>query len=202
MKSFLLALVALFALCGCTQEDVDRAEVAQQKAQSILDQARAAEAQATAALGQIAALAAMVDQAKGDALLARGTQALEMARDGVAAAQALVSTAGVGVDAAKKSHAAGGLTVEVVIQTVLALAAGLVPALGVLIPLINKYRTALKLTAAHGDSMERVARSAADLDPQEADITAQAVKNAKENARQSQLAAGVADLIAAARGKG
>lgn len=180
-----IIFLALF-LCGCTQGDIDRAKAAQVKAKQVLEQAKSAEATVSAAYIEIKAIAEQLGREKGAALMARVDKALATASDGVHVAQAMVDASGVIVVAAEKSKAAGGLTIDAVLAGIIAFFTGGASIATAVMPIINRYKRAIMVTAAHADRMEE-------------SETQDDVDLAKRISIAEQATAGVTAIIASAR---
>jgi hypothetical protein len=197
---YLIVLTACFALGGCSfDEAIARAESATKTANMVAERAEIALAGTEKA---IAIAQSVVIQAKTVADATGSEQAkaaVETAKNALATAEAIlpsvrtaandaklaVASAESSVQAAKAAQAAGGSGLEIIIAAI----AGFIPALIPVISLaksLSQARTAIKLTAAHADAME-----SAETDAE--------VKTAKDNAIQSQLAAGVHNLIQTVR---
>ncbi len=170
----ILSAILILCLTGCSQQQVDRAEQLS---------ARANEAVAVAgqALRVASDLAAATGSKEAQDAVAAAKRAFDLAAEAAQRAEA----AGV---AAKKEQAAGGGTIAVIGAAILASLGGWSGAMALAGRAISKYKTALTLTAHHADVMEE----AEDADD---------VAYGKDQAHAAQVAAGVADLIAAARGK-
>lgn len=197
---YLLVLTACLAMTGCGfDEAIARAEAATQTAKSVAERAEIALngtekaiaiAQSVVSQAKAVADATGSEQAKAAVQTAQNALAtaeavLPSVRAAAADAKLALASAESGVQAAKAAQAAGGSGLEII----LAALGGFIPAL---IPVVrmaqslNKARTAIKLTAAHADAME-----SAETDAE--------IKSAKDNAMQSQLAAGVHTLIQTVR---
>lgn len=197
-----ILLFAALALGGCSVDDaILRAEHAVAVAQAATDKATAGLAQAeqavTVAKATLAEAQAVASATGSDA----AKDAVAKAADAVRIAEAAIPTvrqtaadttealaaAKSSLDAAKAAKAAGGSTWDVLI----AIASTAIPAAGAIGKLIadaNKLRTAVAVTANHADRVE-----AANTDED--------VDKVKAISRAEQVAHGVVDIIAAARGK-
>lgn len=185
-KYLLCFLAASFLLVGCSQEAVDRAKAAQADAEKRLAIVQAASVQAEQALEQIKALALVVGGEKAAAMVKVGEHSLEVAKDGERAAQALADATGRATAAAERSQAAGGTTFDVILGILQSLALGAAPVLAVVLPIVNKYRKALTVTAAHADRMEEA-------------TTPAEIEAAKKISIAEQAAGGLTAIIAKAR---
>ncbi len=181
-----ILLFSCLFMGGCTQADVDRAQAALDQATATLAKVEAARDAAAAALAETKTIASTIGGARADALIAKAETGLDMANDGVKVARSIADTAASGLDAAKKSQAVGGATVDTIIAVGLALITGGATITATVVPIIQKYRSALTMTAAHADRME-------------AAITPEQIEAAKKISIAEQVAGGVKSLIEKAR---
>lgn len=181
------ALVLLILLSGCTGEQIARAEHAVAAADAGVDRAEQAARIAEQALTQASALAEQVGSQQARDAVAAAQQAVALAQAAIPAAREVAAQAHAALDAAKAAQAAGGSTFDML----MAVAVAAIPGLGVIAKMrgtIQKLHTAVRLTADHGDRMERAE-------------TADDVVGVKKATVAAQADAGVLALVAAIRGK-
>jgi hypothetical protein len=121
------AVILCFLLAGCTQGQVDRAQVALDQAKEVLAESRAAEARVAEAVATARQIADKIGSDEGKALVEKAESALAMAKAGVEKGEKLVNIGQVGLDAAKASQAAGGSTLDLLLSA----AAAFIPGAGV-----------------------------------------------------------------------
>jgi hypothetical protein len=182
MRHFLISLMALILLAGCSPDEaVARAEKAVQQAQAVKADADAGLAAAEKLAEQMKTLAKSLGADKAALVIAQADTLVAQARDVSARVGEALSVAESATTAAKSAREAGGGWLDVVLGAV----AVLVPGAGGAVALVrnlSRAHTAIRLTALHADRME-TAETDADVD------------NAKTKARREQSLHGVDRLI-------
>jgi len=133
LPSVLLLLGALFLCCGCTGEQVARAEAAAGKAEAVLAQATAAVKVAEAAVAAAQDAAAKGLPGAADAL-AKSQAALAVTAEALPALQATAAGARQAAEAARQAQEAGASWWAVLAGVV----GALVPAAGVIVPAVQR----------------------------------------------------------------
>ncbi len=112
---YILPLMALVMLSGCTQRQIDEAKAMQAQAHQILTVTEEAHRATQAALAEMKAIAAKIGGASGEALVAKAEHMLEVTGEKVADARDYAKKMDGAVEVAVASHDAGGTTVDVLL---------------------------------------------------------------------------------------
>ncbi len=118
----MLAIVAVLALCSCTDEQIRIAQTLVDKADATQRQVDQAVETAEKALDIAKKIAAATNSAEAAKAIETATAALQVAREGQASVSDATKTAHLTLDAAKASKEAGGSTLDVIIAAALAAA--------------------------------------------------------------------------------
>lgn len=152
---YLLPLLALILLSGCTQAQVDRAEASVKQSRELLQRAEAAESRAKEAVAMARKLADTINNDKAKEIVEKAEAAMATVSDSVATARGIVEKSETTLAAVKNAHAAGGSTLDVLLAGI----SVFVPTAGAALIAIRKAMTngrALRQTVTGLDDVRKV----------------------------------------------